>query len=287
MKLERQNALNTRSPMALRIGAILLGMSGLGKAHPTQAQILPDTTLPKNSMVEIEGMLQRITGGTQAGSNLFHSFEQFNLDTVGTAYFDNALTIDNIITRVTGGQLSNIDGLIRANGNANLFLLNPSGIIFGPNARLDIGGSFLGSTAESLLFEDGSIFRTTEPNAPPLLTVSVPIGLQFDRNPGGIRVEGSGHRLTSPQDPTLSPLERVTHGGLQVQPGRTLALVGGNVTLDGGLLTAPSGRIDIGSAIQGQVNLTPTSFGWRLEYPENLQNPKTPKPQNPIFNRRE
>lgn len=151
-------------------------------SYPVLAEITPDTTLPVNSTVSTQGNIKVIGGGTQRESNLFHSFKDFSFSmltpeiTGNTAFFNNDVGIINIITRVTGGLPSNIDGIIKANGAANLFILNPAGILFGQNARLDIGGSFVGATASSIKFADGTIFSAIS-NTQPLLTINTPIGL--------------------------------------------------------------------------------------------------------------
>ncbi|MDZ8110348.1 MAG: S-layer family protein [Nostoc sp. DedQUE12a] len=225
------------------------------------AQITPDTTLPINSNITTEGNTSIIEIGTQAGSNLFHSFQEFSVPTGSTAFFKNPTDVQNIISRVTGGSVSNIDGLIRANGTANLFLINPNGIIFGQNARLDIGGSFVGSTANSLKFANGFEFSATAPQTTPLLTINVPIGLQFRGNVGDIRVQGIGGRASSEEGL-----------GLRVPSGKTLALVGGNVILEGAFLNAPKGRIELGSVTGANlVNLNQTNQGWTLNY-QNTSN---------------
>ncbi|MBW4548231.1 MAG: S-layer family protein [Symplocastrum torsivum CPER-KK1] len=229
---------------------------------PTQAQVVKDTTL--NTSVTTQGNITTLTGGTQAGSNLFHSFDQFSVSNGNTAYFNNTTDIQNIISRVTGLSNSNIEGTIQANGTANLFLLNPNGIIFGPNASLNIGGSFLASTASSLVFADGTEFSATAYPTTSLLTISVPTGLQFNGTASSIQ----NRSAVSGTDSTGA--EYVV--GLQVQPGKTLALVGGEVVLEGGYLRAEAGRIELGGvAGTGSVSLNPTAQGWVLGY-EGIQN---------------
>ncbi|MBW4508699.1 MAG: filamentous hemagglutinin N-terminal domain-containing protein [Scytonematopsis contorta HA4267-MV1] len=236
------------------------------------AQIVPDRTLPANSVVTPNNNIFNINEGTQVGGNLFHSFERFSIPTGTEAFFNNSIDTNNIFTRVTGSSVSNIDGILRANGNANLFLMNPKGIIFGVNARLDIGGSFFGTTANSIKFAEGSEFSAVNPQQNPLLTVSVPIGLQLGNNPGEIIVKGTGHGLTR----FLSgPIDTSTRAmGLQVKPGKTLALVGGNITLDGSTVVAKQGRVELAGVAEGEVNLRPNVFGWNLDFAgvRNFQN---------------
>ncbi|MDZ4871577.1 MAG: hypothetical protein CLLPBCKN_000965 [Chroococcidiopsis cubana SAG 39.79] len=231
------------------VGVVVGGAIAFGNA--TLAQVVPDNTVG-SAVTGISGGEQTITGGTRQGGHLFHSFQQFSVPTNGAAFFNNAPDIQNILTRVTGGSISEIDGLIGANGAANLFLLNPNGIVFGQNARLNIGGSFVATTASSINFADGTQFSATPSTGAPLLTVSVPLGLQFGTGSGNI-------------------INRASGVGLQVQPGKAIGIVGSNINLEGGRLTAEGGRIELGAvAAPGVVGINPDSTGFRFSFPTDL-----------------
>ncbi|MEG4508311.1 filamentous hemagglutinin N-terminal domain-containing protein [Microcoleus sp. F6_B4] len=235
------------------------------------AQIIPDNSLGAESSRTVPDTINnlpsdKITGGATRGVNLFHSFQEFNVGEGRGAYFANPNRIANIFTRVTGGNPSNILGVLGVQGNANLFLLNPKGIVFGSNARLDLRGSFLASSADSVVFEKGYQFSSSNPQSIPLLNVNIPIGLNFRENPGKIINSSAAPALNLPQLPAgIPPI--FNNSGLAVQPGQTLALVGGDIELNQGTLTASTGQILLGSvASPGMVGLGATPFGLSLNY---------------------
>ncbi|MEM7063414.1 MAG: filamentous hemagglutinin N-terminal domain-containing protein [Cyanobacteria bacterium P01_B01_bin.77] len=149
------------------------------------AQITPDATLGDESSVLTPGVEVRglpadlIEGGATRNSNLFHSFLNFSVDAGQRVYFASPSGIFDIYTRVTGNTPSSILGTLGVDGGADLFLINPSGVVFGPDSQLDVTGSFIASTAERLVFSDGSTFSTIDPDAAPLLQINVTPGLQY------------------------------------------------------------------------------------------------------------
>ena len=165
--------------------SILLGFTVWHQIAPDSAiaQVIPDGSLGFESSIVVpdvvteNGLLDRIDGGASRGNNLFHSFLEFNVDLGQQLYFANPAAIENIISRVTGSNDSTILGTLGVLGNANLFLINPNGIVLGPESEIDVRGSFVASTAESFVFGNGYAFSTTNPNSPPLLTVDAPLGL--------------------------------------------------------------------------------------------------------------
>ncbi len=195
--------------------------------HPTLAQITPDNTLGAERSAVTPNATVRglpaalIGGGTIRGSTLFHSFLQFNVGEGQRVYFADPQGITNIFSRVTGNLPSSILGTLGVNGPANLFLLNPNGILFGPHARLDIAGSFVASTASHVQFPDGSRFSATNPQAPPLLTLNLTPGLQYGASQRGARITNQGTLITG-KDLTLQADQLNVQG--QLQAGRDLTL---------------------------------------------------------------
>ncbi|NER20834.1 MAG: filamentous hemagglutinin N-terminal domain-containing protein [Symploca sp. SIO1C2] len=220
------------------------------------AQIVPDETLDnENSVVvpdaQIRGRAaELIEGGAIRNINLFHSFLEFNVNEGQRVYFANPVGIENILTRVTGSNASEILGTLGVDGAANLFLLNPNGIIFGKGAELDLRGSFVGSTADSILFGDGEEFSAREPEAAPLLKINVPIGLQYGLN---------------------HPAPVVNAASLEVEQGQGLTLTGGTVVnTDTGELIAPGGRISLaGVPRESVINLEMTGQGSSVDLPDD------------------
>ena len=225
-----------------------------------QSNIVPDATLGEESSqvrTNVEGNpVEVIEGGAQRGANLFHSFSEFNVSEGRGAYFDNPTGIENILGRVTGANPSQILGTLGVLGNADLFLINPNGIIFGQNARLDVNGSFLGSSADSLLFPNGE-FSARDTQTKPLLTINVPIGLGLGDNPGEI-INRSFVQNSTGDD----------FVGLEVPQGENLTLVGGDINFEGGEATASGGRIELGGL--GEAGVIALSSDGSLSFPEDV-----------------
>ena len=234
---------------------------------PSVAQVQPDGTVGTQIETNLQEQTYQISGGTQAQQNLLHSFINFSVEEGWTARFllSDHPNVLNVVARVTGTDISQIFGTLNnedVGHPVSLFLINPNGIIFGPNAKLDLSGSFLASTADSVVFENGYKFNAKNPTAPlPVLTLGVPIGLQFGSNPASILGQ-----FTQP-------------GDFAVRDGQTLALVGGDVSLQGtgsslddfefSFVSANDGRIELGSVGSGEtVKLSEPSKSrsWALDF---------------------
>lgn len=235
-----------------------------------KAQMVPDNTLGGESSRITPNVLingkngDLINGGARRDSNLFHSFSEFNITDGQKVYFGNPSGVQNILTRVTGGNASNILGTLGVDGAANLFLINPSGILFGKNASLDVRGSFVGTTANGIQFGNQGFFNATNPEVPPLLTIN-PSALLFNQINASASIQNNS---TVPVGKDPSGFDTT---GLRVPDGKSLLLVGGNVNMDGGRLNAFAGRIELGSLVEpATVALLQDGDNLNLRFPENV-----------------
>lgn len=189
------------------------------------AQITPDETLGvEQSKFTPQEFRDLIEGGAIRGSNLFHSFLEFNVNEGQNVYFANPNGIANIITRVTGSNISQIFGTLGVEGTANLYLINPNGINFGNNARLDIRGSFIATTADGIRLGEQGLFSATEPETSDLLTIQ----------PGAFFTNALRQHQA-----------QITHqGNLAVGSGQRLILSADTITSTGSL-RARAGRVEV------------------------------------------
>ena len=221
-----------------RASHLLTAALALAAALTAHGQIVMDGKL--GAAGALSGPAFQITSdlGRQMGANLFHSFSQFNLSQGQSATFSGPANVQNILARVTGGSASSIDGTLRSTiTGANLFLLNPNGILFGPNATLDVSGSFVASTADYFKLADGGRFDARNPDNSVLTAAPVEKFGFLGTATSGIQVQGSR---------------------LAVGSGKTLGLVAGEITIVGGQLIAPSGAVYLaGKAAEGEIALAP------------------------------
>ncbi|MGQ4649540.1 two-partner secretion domain-containing protein [Lyngbya aestuarii] len=228
----KSNQIVQKLSWQLRLVLLLLFSSVLNLGQSvTHAQLIPDNTLGiESSVVTPQEARDLIQGGAIRDANLFHSFLEFNVNQGGQVYFASPEGIANILTRVTGSNISRILGTLGVDGSANLFLINPRGIVFGANSRLDVAGSFTATTADSIWL-DNYQFSATQPEAPPLLTIKITPGLRYGSNPPSRTINNQGI--------------------LSVNQGQNLTFFGGTVNQTGSLI-APGGTIQV---LGSQVSL--------------------------------
>ncbi|HEY9668083.1 MAG TPA: filamentous hemagglutinin N-terminal domain-containing protein [Coleofasciculaceae cyanobacterium] len=239
-----------------------------------QSNIVPDDTLGAENSVVIPNFnglpVEVIQGGAQRGQNLFHSFEEFNIDADRGAYFFSPADIQNILARVTGSNRSEILGTLGTFGNStpNLFLINPNGILFGEGAKLDVGGSFVATTANAVGLGEIGLFSASQPETSTLLAIN-PNAFFFNQLSNQAEIVNRSTATTPVLDDFVNPLPFLS--GLQVPKGRSLLLLGGDVRLEGGVLRTPGGRVELGGlSAAGTVGLNLEGNTLSLSFPNEV-----------------
>jgi filamentous hemagglutinin family protein len=214
------------------------------------ADMILDGTLGRSGPLQGPDFVIGAEFGQQHGRNLFHSFSRFNLRQGESATFSGPNSVNHIISRVTGGTVSTINGLLRSTiPKADFYFINPAGVMFGEQARLDVQGAFYASTAHSLRLSDGGQFNAVQPENS-LLTVAPPEAFGF-LEPNRQGFENIGGLVGN------APIT-VQRSKLTVPDTQTLSLIGGDITLSQGGLYAPAGYIHLASvASAGEVSVNP------------------------------
>jgi len=200
-----------------------------------KCSIIADDTL--GTLIKTDDNNFTIHGGKVKGSNLFHSFDQFNLYKGETAIFnisDSGPDIKNIISRVTGNESSWINGTIKSDiQNINMYLLNPLGVFFGSNAAINISGAFHVSTSDFLRMQNNDDFFS-KPIKGESLTSSPPIAFGFESN----------------------DIHSISLENVKLSCG-TISLIAGKIEMDSSELKSDEGRINIVSITsKGIINLS-------------------------------
>jgi filamentous hemagglutinin family protein len=224
-----------------RLGDLTVKWSGLlllASAHCGWAQVVLDGTLGPGGALAGPNYSVTADLGLTRGPNLFHSFTQFDLKAGDVASFSGPVGIQNILSRVTGGRSSSIDGAIRSEiAGANFFFINPRGVVFGPNASVEVSGAFAASGANYLKLADDARFVAALDADDSLLSSAPVAAFGFlNRSGGSVEVQGT----------------------LKAGPDTSLSLVGTSVSvLDGTRL----------EAVNGQIHLRGVGFGGEVAVP--------------------
>lgn len=250
----------------LLLACLLSGCAAVFGSGSAIAQVIPDQTLGNESSivtpnVEVNGnRADTIDGGAIRGSNLFHSFSKFSIGEGERLYFSSPVDIENIFSRVTGGNITIIEGLLgtRGDSDATLMLINPNGFVFGENATLDVQGSFAATTAAGIELGEAGRFSATNPNSDNLLSIQ-PSAFFFE-NLGSqptIKVATQG------QSDFFLDLLNERAGGLSVSSKESISLIGGDVLLENATINARGGQVVLGSVLgEGTVDLTSQGFSF-------------------------
>jgi filamentous hemagglutinin family protein len=272
--------LYSRTVKLVSVWLAMINLAFYDAKNFAEAQVVADDTLGSEKSTILSNITinnassDRVDGGAIRGSNLFHSFLEFNVSEGRGIYFTNPTGVQNIISRVTGHNSSKILGKLGVIGNASLFLINPNGILFGPNASLDLGGSFVATTADAVQFGEQGFFSAVSPETPSLLTVNPSAFLLSQIRPGAIEnnsIAPAGQRKSL--DTSLTPeRQMIDLQGLRVPDGKSLILLGRNIALNGSGLNALGGRIELASVTgNANVELTYNDENLSLSFPENIE----------------